>query len=72
MGEIKQQKIYHNLKPCGLSDFATPSALKRICNSLLWLHALRFESLRKAGFYDRQPRKLLKLGFSYAGTRDEQ
>jgi len=56
----------------GLSDLTAPSALKRICNSLLWLHALRLESPRKAGSYDRQPRKSLKFGFSYAGTRDEQ
>jgi hypothetical protein len=32
------------LKPSGISEIAAPSALKRICNNPLWLHALRLES----------------------------
>ena len=32
------------MKPSGLADFAESAALKCICNSTLWLHALRLAS----------------------------
>ena len=37
------QEACHYSKPFGLADLAASSALKRHCNSALWLQALRLE-----------------------------
>jgi len=41
MDEVADLKNVTILKPFGIADFTESASLKRNCNSILWLHALR-------------------------------